>query len=214
MTYFDTEPVVKGTSLEAFNPWLHYVAGRLLPWSHPDHDDVVQEGRIAMWKAIPTYDGRTDKGGSLEGWLRMVARRRMLEIAYRRKPPTGTIIDRNVRRIPGVLSLDELCDESPGLAEEIVPCAPDIIHEVEIAYHRGEFLDALTRLTETQRRYVVLRFWGGLFELHNQGSPEQRKLTVELAPEFADIKFRKKEWLAAKADLEQYLSRMRSGYGD
>ena len=200
------------TTLTDFNPWLHYVANRLLPPSHPDHDDVVQEGWIAMWKAYPTYDGRTDKG-SLEGWLRMCARRRMLDIAYQRKPPFGHLPDRNHRHVRNPLSLDEYLENNedrfpPNLITD------DTLHDVEVAYHQGEFLEALERLTETQRRYVVLRFWGGLFELHNQGSPEQREVTRELAPEFADVRFRRRERLTPKEELAQFLDHMRTGYGD
>jgi DNA-directed RNA polymerase specialized sigma24 family protein len=39
--------------------------------------------------------------------------------------------------------------------------AADLLEAVEISYHRGEILSAISALSTNQRRYVVYRFWLG-----------------------------------------------------
>jgi DNA-directed RNA polymerase specialized sigma24 family protein len=62
-----------------YRGWL-YAQARKCSRSIPDHDDLVQEGRIAMLRAMATYD---PVKGSLPSWLTGAARMRMREVAKR-----------------------------------------------------------------------------------------------------------------------------------
>ena len=42
--------------LREYLGWLRKVAGNLIGFGHPDLQDLVQEGYIAMWRALKTYN--------------------------------------------------------------------------------------------------------------------------------------------------------------
>ncbi len=70
-----------GPDLAAYHRWLYKTAAAFLPdgFADPDLDDLVQEGRIAMWKAYAAYD---ECKGTLAPWLVNAARMRMRDIAH------------------------------------------------------------------------------------------------------------------------------------
>lgn len=98
-------------------------------------DDIVQEGWLAMWKAYINYDSER---GPLDLWLKANARWRMKTIV------SGHYNKEN--------------------ADEEVPELPYVIGDIETAYHDGEIMDAINRLTPKQRDYVFRRFWLGQYE--------------------------------------------------
>jgi RNA polymerase sigma factor (sigma-70 family) len=122
--------------LRDYLPWLRVVAGNLIGFENPDVQDLVQEGYIAMWKAIKSF---TPDKGKLDWWLKFKAANRMKTLAIRRPLPD-----------------DELQDWSLDIA------APDLLDQIDIAYHHGEIAAAIDRLTPQQKRYVIARFWLGL----------------------------------------------------
>lgn len=71
-----------------YHSWLCKLAGDMLPGSYYDSafDDLVQEGRIAMWKASTTYDPQK---GSLPSWVTGAARMRMKDVAHGHGRYTG-----------------------------------------------------------------------------------------------------------------------------
>lgn len=156
--------------LARFDGWLHSVANYFLSPSSPEHDDLVQEGRIAMWRSVEKFD--FSRGPLNAKWMTTAARLQMKD-AVRRKLWTGQPSERGhtrssspkARLIPGdpdgntvaVLSLMEDDD-----ALDMMLGAADLLAGVELAYHRGEILEAIGRLSPMQQRYVVCRFWLGL----------------------------------------------------
>lgn len=124
--------------LPEYRGWLQKVAGTMIGFGDPGLDDLVQEGYIAMWRALKSYE---PSRGSLPSWLTAKARWRMLEVVQRTK---------HVRFV----ELDEAPEEALA--------APDLLDSLELAYHNGEIAEAISGLTPAQRRYVLARFWLGL----------------------------------------------------
>jgi DNA-directed RNA polymerase specialized sigma24 family protein len=100
--------------LGAYRNWLYKTAADLLPGGYydPDIDDLVQEGRIAMWKAYESYD---DCKGTLAPWLVNAARMQMKGIAHGHSRWTGHtgrrgVIDATSKNVPRVLPLDHLLE--------------------------------------------------------------------------------------------------------
>lgn len=121
--------------LAEYTHWLYATAGRLLgSFADPDLDDLVQEGYIAMWRALRSYD---ESQGALPAWLTAKAEWRMRTVASRRQPRAE----------------DELDESLAGAS---------LLESVDIAYHHGEIADAISGLAPAQRRYVIARFWYGL----------------------------------------------------
>lgn len=65
----------RNQALQQYTGWLHTVA-RNMTSTHL-HDDLVQEGYIAMWRALGTYN--PDKG-ALDYWLKRAATNRMRSV--------------------------------------------------------------------------------------------------------------------------------------
>lgn len=140
--------------LADYHRWLFAVA-RDLAWTPSDVDDIAQEGRIAMWRALRTFEG--DKG-SLPSWLTTAARMRMRDVA-RGRPSTGHEAVRAHNEPAVAVSLDSM--EEEGEAERVFNLI-DTYDYVETAYHKGVIAKALETLSVKQREYVLLRFFAGL----------------------------------------------------
>jgi DNA-directed RNA polymerase specialized sigma24 family protein len=162
--------------LERFRSWLHKRARLLLSEHEGRHvDDLAAEGWIAIWREV-RKTSRVDPP-----WLQAVAHNRM-RVWIRDTLAAKT---RGVRNETYVEDLAEVWEGAYALGE------------VELAYHRGQVLAALQKLTQRQREYVWLRFWGGWgagelnarFRTQNSGSI----------------------WTAAKAHLERELAALGPG---
>jgi DNA-directed RNA polymerase specialized sigma24 family protein len=100
--------------LDDYHNWLYKTAADLLPGAvhDPDIDDLVQEGRIAMWKAYEKYD---DCKGTLAPWLTNAARMRMKDVAWGHGRWTGHtgrrgVTDAMARSVEPPVSLEVLLD--------------------------------------------------------------------------------------------------------
>lgn len=98
-----------------YHGWLYKTAADLLRggFNDPDIDDVVQEGRIAMWKAYQAYE---DCKGTLAPWLTNAARMRMKDVAVGHGRWTGHTgrrgwIDAMSPKVQRALALDMLLDD-------------------------------------------------------------------------------------------------------
>src|SRR5690349_19441707 len=132
--------------LKAYRKWLLKMANVLMPWgTEADKQDLAQEGHIAMWKAMQTFDASK---GALPTWLTNAAHMRMRDI-IRRGNFTGKPENRGnkpVQTIAADTQEDAIFTELAG---------SDCIEQLLIAYHAGEIADALSRLTKAQRDYVI-----------------------------------------------------------
>jgi RNA polymerase sigma factor (sigma-70 family) len=151
--------------------WLAWKAAALTR-DIDERQDLVQEGRIAMWRSLDKMDpekfSRPDKPlqENAQLWAMTAAKMRMNDVA-RRGTWLGKPEHRGVLTMPRPSSLDDLLyrngdgDDNP-IAELLT--AADLLDSALIAYHRGEIYQALSDLPTRQREYVVLRFWGGYTE--------------------------------------------------
>ena len=149
--------------LADYEKWLHKVANSLTDTAQ--HDDIVQEGRVAMWRALSTYD---ESKGALASWLTRAAEMRMRHVAWGKGQPLGHEPMRGSRPVEEGPSLD-------GQPEEVVQ---ELLGFVEAAYHDGEVMHVIREvLSPKQQEYVYLRFWGGLDPLAQ--APQVRALVKE-----------------------------------
>lgn len=166
-----TDRHVQLARLGDYRSWLLTQAERILgSHGHPDRDDLVQEGYIAMWRALDSYD---ETKGALAGWLTYRARLRMLECVGRGQwtgKPAKHDGRHKVEREEGsqnvtrrvVLSLDAPRGDGSTLADLLDGIG--YLEGTELAYHHGEIMAALAALTPAQRKYVEARFWHGMSE--------------------------------------------------
>ena len=139
--------------LKMYKGWLHAVAMSLAPRQKDKWQDLVQEGSIAMWKAMKTYDPGK---GALPTWLTGAARMRMRDVLFR-DTWTGTPGQRgHVREKPATP-----VDTDWDWVDELVGSSPEVLDGVLLSYHEGEILKALNALPKEQREYIFLRFWCG-----------------------------------------------------
>lgn len=166
------------TVLPDYRRWLHATAYDLLPADSPDHDDLTQEGYIAMWRAFETFDPAQ---GTLAPWLTTAARQRMRDVAHGHGQWTGHEAMRGRREV-ATTSLDEILDTDPDTALG----AADLLDGIESAYHDGEIAAAMSALNPQQRAYVYARFYLGI-------DPTSREPVVRaLVAEFPVLR---KRWL-------------------
>lgn len=82
MTAYQIDPLIGSGDINAligdYEGWLHSRAWLLT--GHNTHDDLVQEGRIAMWQAVEEFDREK---GSLPAWLTFKANGHMLDCIQR-----------------------------------------------------------------------------------------------------------------------------------
>lgn len=146
--------------VQRYERWAHAVANAKVPES--EHEDLVQEIRLAVWKAA-AKDGFDSTTPGAPKYLAQAATWRMNEI-IQRGTWTGRESTRGVRREDlkrDTTSLDTSIGGRPVLdiAEELNAC--DALAGVELAYHYGEIRQALDALPPQERAYVQMRFWGG-----------------------------------------------------
>lgn len=149
--------------LAGFTLWLLKVA-----WDYADDpadvQDLTQEGHIAMWRALRSYDPAC--GVPLPTHLMNKARWRMADVAARgtftgkpsqagKKHSAGTRANRN----------RELATDTTT-SDHDVPVEPDL-DAVITAYHHGEIMAAVNSLPLHQRKKVYDRFWRGVYDPRN-----------------------------------------------
>lgn len=141
-----------------YEAWAHTVANGMLGQAqHPDHDDLVQEARIAIWHSLSKHDRAK---GALPSYVTRAAKWQMQDAVQRRKW-TGQETTQGKRvedRDRATASLDALVDA--GVTEMLA--AADVLEHVSLAYHYGQIHQAVAGLEQRYRDYVFLRFWHGM----------------------------------------------------
>lgn len=138
-----------------YERWAHKVANSQAPQYSPLHDDLVQEALLEIWRVLQRKG--TDVSAT---YLATAGKHRMLDVIQGRSPMRGSEGTGQTYRPKNVLPSDVFAEAAPDLWEQLT--AVDALAGVEMAYHHGEILAALASLKPQYRRYVALRFWGGL----------------------------------------------------
>lgn len=173
--------------LDDYKGWLHVVANSLV--DRERHDDLVQEGRIAMWRALETYD---ETRGSLPSWLTRAAEMRMRDLAWGTGQPTGHEAVRGSRPVEEGPSLD-------GMVEDEIEA---LLGHIEEAYHDGEVMQVIrSELSPKQQEYVFLRFWGGL-------DPRSQNPTLQAIMKTFPVLGQRHHWQRSKAILREHLEHL------
>lgn len=189
--------VDRNQQLQAYRGWLYRVAMSMVPAA--EVDDLVQEGYIAMWRALGTYDHTK---GAMPTWLTKAAKLRMADIARGHGRPTGhvgIVASPGSRRDsrdsrPAATGTAHLDGMAPGAMEEVeARVALWLDAGIDLAYHRGQIAQALAGLTEEQRTYIVLRFW------HQMTATEIQPLIQSNVTHL---------WRATKNELQQSLQHL------
>lgn len=116
-------------------------------------DDLLNEARIAIWEVA------TKRPGAPPAYIHASTGKRITEVATRGKF-TGQPSQRGKPSVDPIRRKDRDSFDDPLFVVEAT--APDVLDSIEWAYHEGEIMQAICDLPERHRRYVVLRFWGGL----------------------------------------------------
>lgn len=150
-----------------YDAWLGKVAMLMLgePWDEADLQDLKQEGRVAMWRALETYDA--DKG-SLPSWLTRAAEMRMRDLARGHGKTFGH------ERVHGWSDVEW----GPSIDHMDEDRADGLLAWVTEEIYDGEILQVIReRLTPAQQEFVFLKFWGGLDPMKQ--APQLRALVAE-----------------------------------
>jgi len=144
--------------INGYHSWLFKTASGMT--SNPsDVEDLVQEGRVAMWLALDSYDATK---GSLPSWLTRKAKFRMIEVVTD-GPLTGQPSRRHGRNPATEMKRDTLSLDLPrgdgvNLAD-LISRDVDQFDSAELAYHQEEITAAIMALPDAQRKYVTARFY-------------------------------------------------------
>lgn len=140
--------------IEKYHGWLYRLANDLL-WADSSArrtlsvDDLVQEGRVAMWRASLSFD---PKRGHLPAHLTNAARKRMLDVVMGKKPCFGTEGNRGRVKVPeaALRAMPE-----PGDPDE--PLSVDLQASREPS---DPMRRAMAAMSPSARQYVESVFWG------------------------------------------------------
>lgn len=126
--------------------------GWMLEWKAGGDEDALQEGRIAVWRALEKKPEATDSYlGQAATWaIRHVQRGNSLTGEQRKHGGKDTLPD-PMRTRPAQLDPSLVDHDHPAPAED---------HD--LAAHEREIHAAVAELPDVHRKYVVARFWGEL----------------------------------------------------
>lgn len=179
-----------------YTGWLRKLATGMLSPGHEALDDLVQEGFIAMWRAVLSLDL---DAAPADYWLKRSAHQRMLTVVARGMKWTGSPDRRNgghesVIGAPRPLSLSE-ASSHPDLDFEPEDVSIAAAFEQALwAYHEGEMAQLLAGLDARTRDYLVKRFWHGWLESELDGHFQVTSRNI---------------WRKAKPQLKEILAHLR-----
>jgi RNA polymerase sigma factor (sigma-70 family) len=166
--------------LQSFRPWLRTVAKNMTRSNSDRCEELAAEGWVAIWLAVNHHSDRNFDITS--PFLKTVALNKMRSIT---RGWTAQCRDINNR----VLVVE---DTSPSVWDGLFIELGDI----ELAYHHGEIRNAIEHLSPGERKYVLLKYWGGLTDTEmiqhfgyrpkTIGTSAHKKLKKELAHLGAD----------------------------
>ncbi len=168
-------------NLAAFEKWLHAVANRLLGPADQMHDDLVNEGATAMWRAYEKTADFEYEGQRISYAIKS-AENRMKNLAWGTGQPLGHEAMRGSQPAKEVAILDN-DDLDETFREKITASAVDVAELACMAYHHGELYRAVDGLSPAQRSaaYAVMHDDVMTKQQHNEWYRARRRLAVELA---------------------------------
>lgn len=131
-------------ALRTYEPLVRHIAKRLLPAARAtralDLEDLLSEGRIAIWEAMQRYEGGMPEGR----FFALRIRHRMIDAMRRCSDYTREEMRRGEGRVQRVVELDEQDARATGPSQEMVALASQVMR-------------ALERLSERERNVVLRR---------------------------------------------------------
>lgn len=137
-----------------YERWAHKVANSKREPYHPLHDDLVQEALAEIWAVL-----RRKGTGVSATYLATAGKHRMDDVLDGR-PMRGNPTEGGQTYRPKTVPAEVLAEAAPDLWEQLI--AVDALDAVELAYHKGQIVAALSDLKPQYRSYVAMRFWGGM----------------------------------------------------
>lgn len=131
-------------------------------------DDAVQEALIAVWQMHQQNPHLTNE------YTNGIMRRRVISVARGDKLTGQESRQGHASRTATLVPLDT----DDGYINLLT--AADLLHNVELAYHRGEIQAALLRLSDRERTYVVLRFWHGYTPAEIMAHTDLKRATMDV----------------------------------
>ncbi len=135
-------------NLAAFSKWLHAVANRLLGPADQMHDDLVNEGATAMWRAYEKTADFEYEGQRISYAIKS-AENRMKNLAWGTGQPLGHEAMRGSQPAKEVAILDN-DDLDETFREKITASPADVAELAMFAYHSGKLGEILGQLTPAQ----------------------------------------------------------------
>lgn len=128
-------------------------------------EDLIQVGRIALWEAIITYDGK--HGTAFTTWLWRLVRQRVLE--WRGLHAYPVCVPYSAIRLGAVPDLTQVPLEldTYEIDEELSPVVPPTLTYQEEGYAQIEWEEYLQRVLNPVQLYCVLHYFGFI-----DGQPE------------------------------------------
>jgi hypothetical protein len=137
-------------TLTSYRLWLLKMATVYLADNPDEWQDLAQEGYIAMWRALKTYD---ETRGSLPAWLTYKAAFRMQRCAGD-KTWTGSTSRKQGRNKFVPVPQDYMPNEDiDSLTIQEIPAS------IELAYHHGQIAQILEGFSPAVRTALFRRFW-------------------------------------------------------
>lgn len=168
-----TEPAMTEDAVE-FRPdeFSRYIASEVGPYAliRPnDRADLSQEGLIAAWKAVESYD--PSKGTTFKSWAIRCIDYALLQAFSRYKwtgmPPRsragGGSASKEQPLLIGDWNTDDADSENSELHGSMIKnvTIEDHSARADWIYHQVEIWKAVSKLKPDQQKYVYLRFWLG-----------------------------------------------------
>lgn len=157
------------TKVADFDAWLHREAYRV-SGDLGLHEDLVQEGRIAMWR------DEVKNHQSHSGFMTRAAGLRMREVSRGDGRQFGSEMARVSRSVVPAVSFDQY--DRP-----VEPTQVDLTDRLVLAYHQGEIHQAIDALPPRQRSAARKILSDGVLTARERAAwvDARRKLSAELA---------------------------------
>lgn len=142
--------------VERYWKWAHHMAWLYTRHFSPLQDDLAQEALLAIWQTLERKGTKADVSAT---YLAMAGKHRMKDVLSGR-PMLGSPAEGGQTYRPREVAIESIAEQAPDFWDELT--GVDALAGVELAYHEGEIMAAISSLRPEHRQYVMMRFWGGM----------------------------------------------------